>query len=218
MKKTNAQTATVKVSSIVARPNTPALTLKADVICASEHAIGAKAKGKMTNNTDYTLTDKEADTLAGCAVLPTELRTEILSHYVEQHGPDALVTLFAQFIGLANSVVLNSREMIEIILIAEGNMHPHTAERANLPTISGGIAGAKLANKVPQNHKKMCAGCAFQRGTAANQSIITTLDAEQCLSEGESPFMCHDDMTERGEPTKACAGYAMAFSTTRNRA
>lgn len=156
---------------------------------------------------DYRLSDADADALAGVALLPVDMRTEILTRYLAASGSIALVNLFAKFIGLANSVVQNNRGMIEVILIGEGDMHPYQAEKANLPTIFGALQGVKLANSVQP--KAACQGCAYRLGTMANQSPATTGDAAWCASDsyGED-FMCHERLDEAGQPRRVCIGHA----------
>jgi hypothetical protein len=158
----------------------------------------------MTVASDYDIPPHMARALRVVALMPADLRREAVRDLPLDR--EALADLFAEFIGLANSVADNCREMVELLLITEGGMHPHTAEKANLPTIGGALAGVGLAAGLDTS--TMCSGCAFRPGTPANQSPVTTLDAD-CLSHpGEEPFWCHHDMNDRGEPTKACAGFA----------
>jgi hypothetical protein len=102
--------------------------------------------------------------------------------------------------------------MIELLLIAEGGMHPHEAERVNLPTLFGAPNGVLLAQGVDQT--KTCGGCAFRLGTCANQSPSTTCDADWC-SGGEDHFMCHEDLDEAGNPTRKCTGFTQARRSRR---
>jgi hypothetical protein len=155
---------------------------------------------------DYAMSDAQADALKGATLLPFDIRQRALQAYLAEHGPTALIDLFAQFIGLANSVVASNREMIEIILVVEGGEHPYSAEKANLPTIFGALCGVALANSV--NQKKLCHGCAFRLGTAANQSPVTTCDADYAQSEIGLDFMCHEKLDDAGNPKAICAGYA----------
>lgn len=154
---------------------------------------------------DYSMSIEDAQELLGTVCLPFDIRQKLIGRYYKEHGLLALVNLFAQFIGMANSVVVNNREMAELILISQGGMWPQEAERANLPTIFGALNGVLLASKVDQG--KMCEGCAFRLGTPANQSPITAIDAGHCLSEGVN-FLCHD--VEDGQPKRLCRGFARA--------
>lgn len=156
---------------------------------------------------EYEIGHAALDALMGAAVLPVAIRRTILDRLLSDLGREGFVDAFANFIGLANSVVANNREMIEVILLTEGRMYPAQAEKANLPTIFGALNGLKIAAGI--DPAKTCAGCAFRVGTPANQSPSTTVDAEWCGHPGESDFMCHmEGLDERGEPTEGCAGWA----------
>lgn len=160
-----------------------------------------------TKAIDYAMTNAQADALKGVALLPADIRKLALDRYIADHGADALAELFAQFIGLANSVVANNRECIELFAIVEGGEHPYTAEKYNLPTIFGALCGVSLANSLTEGEP--CVGCAYRLGTPANQSPSTTLDAEWCENEGEPRFHCHEDLNELGEPSRLCVGHAL---------
>jgi hypothetical protein len=96
--------------------------------------------------------------------------------------------------------------MIETVFITEGNLHPHEAEKINLPTILGALQGRELAEGIEQD--KLCSGCAFRIGAAANQCLSTTSDAHYCVEDSDH-FYCHINLDDKGEPTNACAGYAI---------
>ena len=153
----------------------------------------------------YALTRDQASTLAGATGLPIEIRKEIFAHYAKTQGVDALVSLFVNFMGLANSVVANNRNALEIFGMVHLDISPYAAEKLNLPTIFGACNGAIIAAGVDQ--EGLCDGCAFRVGTHANQSPVTTCDADYCSHPGEQPFMCHDHM-ENEAPTRACVGFA----------
>lgn len=166
----------------------------------------AETSAPLVVNQDYAFTVPELDVLGAVSVLPGDLRAELLTAHGREHGADALADLFARFVGLANSVVANNREMVEFILIVDGNKYPQEAERANLPTILGALTGVRLAAKV--DAAKACTGCAFRRGTPANQSVSTTYDAKY-EAECGGRFMCHErGLDEHGEPTLTCIGFA----------
>lgn len=159
------------------------------------------------DRTDYALTPAARDVLMGATSLPADLRALVLRHFLADHGAEALIEAFAQFIGLANSVVANNREMIEIILICDGGMSDREAEKANLPTVFGALNGLKIAEGLEP--AGMCEGCAFRVGAPANQSPCTTVDADHCAEPGEVNFLCHaEGLDDRGEPTRGCAGWA----------
>lgn len=162
--------------------------------------------------TDYAISDDDARELLGVVTLPHEYRSMLLTKYAAERGTVALAELFSQFIGLANSVVANNREMAEMLLITEAKMHPHEAEKVNLPTLFGALNGVILARGVDQS--KTCGGCAFRLGTCANQSPSTTCDADWC-SDGEVQFMCHEDLDPAGNPTQKCTGFTQARRSRR---
>lgn len=161
---------------------------------------------------DYSIDEADTRELLGIVSLPADYRGMLLTKYVAEHGTAALAELFAQFIGLANSVVANNREMAELLLITEGGMTPNAAEQANLPTIFGALNGILLAEGVDQ--AKTCGGCAFRLGSCANQSPVTTCDADWC-SDGEDQFMCHEDLDDVGKPTRKCTGFTQARKSRR---
>lgn len=156
--------------------------------------------------TDYGL-GADAKDLLGIVLLPLDLRREAVRKLIlERHGPEFLVEMFAQFIGLANSVVANSHDALETFAIIQGGMHPYEAEKINFPTIFGALNGCVLADGI--DDRGVCSGCAFRLGSMANQSPATTCDADWCGHPGEAPFMCHEDLDDRGDPTRGCAGFA----------
>lgn len=158
---------------------------------------------------DYKISSDDACDLYGAALVPTEFRRMILAKYAAEHGNDALLNLFSEFMGLANSLVTNTREFIELFLIIECKMSDRMAEKINLPTISGALNGAKFAIEPV---KGMCEGCAFRSGTPANQSPITSYDANDCADDG-TRFLCHETLppyTETEDGKRTCAGYIAA--------
>lgn len=156
----------------------------------------------------YDLSLEDAEWLKGVVTVPASIRREVITQWVAEIGADRLPGIFAEFVALAASAIDNAREMVELVLITEGGMHPHTAEKVNLPTLFGALNGIALAHGVDES--KLCGGCAFRLGTPANQSPCTTIDAETTIEPGEVIFMCHEDVDARGQPTKACAGFAQA--------
>lgn len=170
----------------------------------------------MANNTDYNLTPDEAKDLMGICQLPHELRYDALIEYSMPRGRTAMVRLFSHFIGLANSVVANNRDMLELYLITEEGMHPYQAEKINLPTIFGALQGCTLVEGIDQS--KTCDTCAFRIGTPANQSPCTTTDADWSISEPDTQFMCHHDVDARGNPTHKCTGYTQRLARLKKEA
>lgn len=167
----------------------------------------------MPNNTDYDFSARDAEDLMGIASLPYQLRFDCLLSMASRRGPGVIAALFAQFIGMANSVVENNREMLELYLITEQGAHPHTAEKINLPTIFGALQGVTIAKGIDQT--KTCETCAFRQGTPPNQSPVTTTDADWVLGEPDTKFMCHHDLDEHGNPTRKCTGYTQRMARLR---
>lgn len=158
---------------------------------------------------DYDINPKVAQLLLGLVALPARKRIVKLQMLSLWMSGGEFVNLFAQFIGMANSVVANSAEMADILLMTAGVTHPdRPSSRANLPTIVGALRGIVMAQGVDAS--KVCEGCAFRLGTPANQSPITTTDADMCVGDGEL-FLCHMEHDEKGNPFKACAGYAQTI-------
>lgn len=155
--------------------------------------------------TDYTMSKSDANELLGAVLLPNEIRALVLTKYLEKNGAKSLVNLFSQFIGMANSVIQNNRESLELFMIVDRDYHPYQAEKINLPTLFGALNGVKLADGVDQN--KTCHGCACRLGSLANQSPSTTTDVDWCMG-NDDIFMCHEDMDESGRPTRRCVGFA----------
>lgn len=156
--------------------------------------------------TDYAIKPELANLLYGVATLPAEDRRMALVAIGREHGAAALIDLFAQFIGLANSVASNASEHAQNLLVEMGQVHPYTAEKINMPSVLGALNGVQLVVGVDAN--KVCHGCAFRHGSIANQSLPTTMDAEQCSQPGEQTFMCHEDVDARGVPQSGCRGWA----------
>lgn len=154
----------------------------------------------------YSISPTHADALMGIVALQADVRRVALDRLLG--GRAEVIDLFSEFIGLAKSVIENNREMAELVLITEGGLPPNQAEKINLPTLFGALNGVRLADGI--DPAGTCEGCAFRLGTCANQSPITTFDASDCREPGEPVFMCHEDLTEGGVPTRACAGFAKA--------
>lgn len=153
---------------------------------------------------DYSMSVQDASELKGVVLLPHEFRRQLLLKYSAERGREALADLFSQFIGMANSVIANSHEALEMVAITEFKADPRQAEQINFPTLFGALSGIGLA--VGVNQEKTCRGCAFRKGSVANQSPNTTCDAEWCL-DGDDRFMCHEHLDGEGNPTRACIGF-----------
>lgn len=157
---------------------------------------------------DYALTVQQAGELMVICSMPLPTRQMALYGLVTRDGFDGLVKLFAQFIGLANSVSANAKDQAEQLLVELGDVHPYTAEKINMPCVLGALQGARLVHGIDPSN--LCRGCAFRHGSIANQCLPTTLDADQCSEPGEHAFLCHEVLSPSGEATQACKGFAQA--------
>lgn len=157
--------------------------------------------------TDYRLSNTQASALKSLVMLPAELRRKVLQNYQGAHGAGAIVDLFVEFIGLANSVVVNVRDAAETLCIIEDVVPSHKAEQLNFPTIFGACLGVANAAKI--DGVKTCSGCAFKLGTWANQCESTSIDASESV-DGEFQFYCHENLGDDGSPKRLCPGYAAA--------
>lgn len=54
-----------------------------------------------------------------------------------------------------------------------------------------------------------CTGCAFVKGTPANNTLETVVDALGCTIE-DVPFMCHQHFDDAGRPVDLCSGWLFA--------
>lgn len=161
----------------------------------------------MPANCEYSMSPDDAMDIAGIAQLDLAMRRLALSAYLEKHGQERLVELLAQFIGMANAVAENCGEMSDQVLIEECGVHPDRFDSVNLPTIIGACQGVLIASKC--DPAGACHGCAYRLGSIANQSPITTSDAEY-QADDRKGFMCHAHLDEHSEPTKVCVGHAKA--------
>jgi hypothetical protein len=86
----------------------------------------------------------------------------------------AVITLTERFVAVTKA----TREHMLVLATVDFNMHPHQAEKLNLPTLAGSLMGLTLP-KVDES--KICETCAFRKGSAANQSVSTISDLTDCL-------------------------------------
>lgn len=59
---------------------------------------------------------------------------------------------------------------------------------------------------------KMCDGCAFKKGTQANNYAPTVLEVIECVMKQE-PFYCHKKFCSDGEQPQLCAGWVNTMNT-----
>lgn len=161
----------------------------------------------MPANIEYSMTRSDATDLAGIAQFELAMRREALTSYLQRNGSQRLVEFTAQLIGMANSVAENCAEMSDQVLIQECGVHPDKFTSVNLPTLIGACQGVMIASKC--DPAGACHGCAYRLGSIANQSPITTCDAE-FIAHDRKGFMCHAHLDAEGEPTKVCVGHAKA--------
>ncbi|WP_342649149.1 hypothetical protein [Pseudomonas sp. REB1044] len=161
----------------------------------------------MPENTEYSMTPDDALLVAGIGQHALAARRAMIQALLDQYGSEKLVEILAQFIGMANSVAANCAEMSDMVLIHECGVHPDKFSSVNLPTIFGACQGVQIASKC--DPAGACHGCAYRLGSIANQSPITTSDAE-FMAHDRKGFMCHADLDEQGEPLRVCVGHAKA--------
>ncbi|NWC92671.1 MULTISPECIES: hypothetical protein [unclassified Pseudomonas] len=161
----------------------------------------------MPANSEYSMTRSDATDLSGIAQFDLAMRREALTSYLQRNGSQRLVEFTAQLIGMANSVAENCAEMSDLVLIVECGVHPDKFISVNLPTIIGACQGVMIASKC--DPAGACHGCAYRLGSIANQSPITTCDAE-FMAHDQKGFMCHAHLDAEGEPIKVCVGHARA--------
>lgn len=150
----------------------------------------------------YHLSDDDALLLTALAISPRDMRLDILA----TKTPYQVVALFVEFMGLANSVEINAREVAEYVLRDQGKLAPEVAKRINLPTVMGALMGVGLANGAGQA-RGTCKGCAYRHATPANQSHVTTGYA---LAAERGEFLCHERPEGGGDPDRICRGHARA--------
>jgi hypothetical protein len=156
--------------------------------------------------TYYELNNDQASLLASACLMPMELRREVLAKFLSKQGAAAQLELLVQVIGMANSVAENCRTIAEGLLVTEGGLHPYAAEKINMPTVHGALLGVHASNGVTE--RGLCLGCAYRRGTPANQCLPTQTDIRWCGDDGIQKFMCLERLDAAGAPTKTCAGHA----------
>lgn len=152
----------------------------------------------------YDFDQNHVDILSVAILLPAKDRMEWLA---EKISPSDLLDVLSNFIGMANSVQENAAEMLNMILLEHGIGHPDRTSNANLATLSGALRGITLS--LGTNQKRTCKGCAYRKGTAANQSLVTTSDADYCI-DSNTDFFCHEKVDANGNPVKLCAGHVQA--------
>lgn len=149
--------------------------------------------------------DKETrEMLMGAVGMPRDVMVEILEHHLEHKSAGHAIDVLADFIIMARTVVENNREMIEDFLVMAAVLHPHESAKINLPTLFGALNGLELAEEVDQN--RVCAGCAYRVGTCANQSPVTTCDADW-QQKNDDMFWCHENLKDDGSPSRKCTGF-----------
>ena len=87
-------------------------------------------------------------------------------------------------------------------------MHPHQAEKLNMPSVPGALAGIGLARGI--DPVPLCHGCAFRQGSIANQCWPTVCDAGDCSLPEEAAFLCHEVPDPEQPPATACRGFIQA--------
>lgn len=165
-------------------------------------------------NQPYTFTEPQLDALHVMATATADERAALA--IFEESYPDLDVReLLIQFMRLAKSLEANAREMVATTVFVELGRDPEReGNMPNLPTICGAIAGYRLATKARPD--PLCDGCAYRLGTPANQSPVTTCDADYSANNSREPFLCHERLNRKGMPYQACSGYAQQHKIVMN--
>jgi hypothetical protein len=156
----------------------------------------------------YEFTEKEMRVVGGFHLLPHRTRLEEMAKFFANRDIFEIMRMFSNYIDMAETVILNTREQYEVFAIAGGNLHPNDADKVNVPSILGAINGLKIAGDL--DPAKFCHGCAFRKSSVANTCLTTVADTEYCSQEGQT-FMCHENLDPKtGEPTQKCRGFLKA--------
>lgn len=151
----------------------------------------------------YAFSKEELRVIGGFYVLPLDVRLEEMKKFFTNKDPVEIMEMFSNFIDMAETVIENTREQCQLILLCSG-MSPTQAEKFNEPSILGAIRGFEAAKSVRQD--SLCHGCAFRRGSVANTCLVTVDDAEYC-SDNDKTFMCHENLDDSQQPTQKCRGF-----------
>lgn len=139
------------------------------------------------------------------AIKDHKLRMDAMRQMLPRTNLDYLIGFISQLMAMADSVAENCKEQAIGFIVSECDIHPHTAEKLNLPTMFGAAEGYLLSKMVDQT--KVCAGCAYRTGSVANQCPGTVCDADYLArSISDDPFMCHENLKD-GVPTRKCLGF-----------
>lgn len=150
-----------------------------------------------------TLTTSQALLLASAAS-SDEGKTEALRLFKSADN-DYLAEMIMGLIELSGSVIENHDSMIRTVAEVNHGMPPSVSEKINLPDLVGALMGISIASGIDQD--KVCESCAFRLGSIPNQCSSTVNDVFYC-AEGDSDFMCHENIGDDGKCTRACKGYA----------
>ena len=114
----------------------------------------------------YDLPKEAVRVLAAASVMPGPDRRQLLDKAAREHSAETVLSWFAEFMGLANSVAHNNRACIERFAVSDLGLPPADAERINLPTVLGALMGADLARDSAAAGR--CGGCAYHISTACS--------------------------------------------------
>lgn len=153
----------------------------------------------------YAFSDDELKQIGAWVLLPHEMRMELMEKFFAGKDPQAIMSMFSNFIDLAHTTVENCEEQAWSCAVGIWGADPNEADKLNMPSLAGAITGVKLSQGVEPNH--LCHGCAYRRGSVANTCMVTTFDAAWCHGEFDQPFMCHENIKDDEEPTQKCRGF-----------
>lgn len=85
--------------------------------------------------------------------------------------------------------------------------HRVSPEGQKIGQMYGALADQECASLVLQGEDdERCKSCAFRPGTVPNGCIQTQLDAVKAVCE-DVPFMCHQKLDGKGQPSTICHGW-----------
>lgn len=88
--------------------------------------------------------------------------------------------------------------------------HRVSPEGKKLGALAAQLADGECATLARDGEDdERCKSCAFRAGTVPNGCLQTQLDVMKAVAE-DIPFMCHQHLDARGQPSKVCHGWFAA--------
>lgn len=159
-----------------------------------------------SENRDYDFTIDQLEALADAIFMPDIKRLDVLYANFQHLDKMDLIKIMDNMIAMALSVAHNNVQVFKNVIVETGVELTKLHDRPNLPSFPGAILGALLATRCEKD-APMCSGCAFRKGSPANQSD-TVLGAAHCAEMGaEDVFWCHHNLDQTGDATQICQGW-----------